>query len=281
MVIVQMEGGLGNQMFQYALYLNCKARGVNAKLDVSKYDSEFSHNGYELEKIFSINEKYCSAGEKLIIKPLSKLLHFLVNHSYKEKNEWQWKYQQDVASIKFGFIKGYWQSEKYFITIAETLRDKFKFPPLQDIVNKKLLDKINQVNSVSLHIRRGDYLLGQNAASLGIGYYNRSIAFINEKLNQPHYFIFSDDIEWAKQNIQVSNGEFIDWNTGSESFVDMQLMSECKHNIIANSSFSWWGGWLNNNSAKIVIAPEQWMPHMEGTADAIPENWIQLPANFQ
>ena len=279
MVIVHFEGGLGNQMFQYAFCLNFKARGVIAKLDISKYETQYAHNGFELEKVFSIGEKYSSGSEKLVVKALGKLLYFLIGQPYKEKKEWQWKYHQEVEGIEFGFIKGYWQSEKYFSTIAETIRNKFTFPPLQDPRNQALLERIKQSNSVSLHIRRGDYLTGGNAV-LPLDYYHQSIAFIGKKVNQPHYFIFSDDIDWAMKNIQVTAGEFVDWNFASNSFIDMQLMSECKHNIIANSTFSWWGAWLNSNSTKIVISPAQWMPNMEGTADAIPENWIQLPANF-
>ena len=124
MLIVHLEGGLGNQMFQYAFYLNCKSRGVTAKLDISKYETQYPHNGYELEKVFSIGEKYCSAIEKSVIKALGKLLYFLTGQPYKEKNEWQWKYQQKVAGIGWGVIKGYWQSEKYFSNIAENLRNK-------------------------------------------------------------------------------------------------------------------------------------------------------------
>lgn len=280
MVIVQIQGGLGNQMFQYALYLNCKSRGVKVKLDVSNYRTEYAHNGYELERIFSIRENYCPARAKFFLKPLSKILHLLVKHPYKEKNEWQWKYQPKAANINWGFIKGYWQSEKYFNNITETLRQKLQFPPVQDIRNQKVLEKINQVNAVSLHIRRGDYLTGGNAVSLAIDYYHRSIAYIDANVPRPHYFIFSDDMEWAKKNIKVATGEFIDWNMGANSFIDMQLMSACRHNIIANSSFSWWGAWLNTHSCKIVIAPQQWMPHLEGSGDVIPENWIQLPTNF-
>lgn len=280
MVIVHLEGGLGNQMFQYALCLNFELRGVTTKLDISNYESAYAHNGYELEKVFAIGEKYCSTKEKLLVKALGKPLQFFMGQPSKEKKEWQWKYQREVEGIEFGFIKGYWQSEKYFSNIAEALRRKFTFPSLQGDANQALLERIQRVNSVSLHIRRGDYLTGGNAVALPIDYYHQSIDFIEKNVNQPHYFIFSDDMEWAKKNIQVANGEFIDWNIDSNSFIDMQLMSECKHNIIANSSFSWWGAWLNPNSSKLVIAPQQWMPHLGDCRDAIPENWIQLPANF-
>jgi len=280
MVIIQIEGGLGNQMFQYALYLSFIDRGVTAKLDISKFKNEFAHNGYELEKVFNLNASYCSVAEKPILKALSKILHVLTKHPYKEKEHWQWVYHQEVATIKLGFLKGYWQSEKYFLNISSKIREKFNFPSPQGDKNKEALIKITTHNSVSVHIRRGDYLTNSNPCFINIEYYFQAILIMNKKVDNPYYFVFSDDIKWARENIKESQIEFVDWNTQKNSFIDMQLMSRCKHNIIANSSFSWWGAWLNSNPYKIVIAPQQWMPHLEKSGDIVPKDWLQLPSGF-
>jgi len=118
------------------------------------------------------------------------------------------------------------------------------------------------------------------SCSLDIEYYLDAMALVNERVSDPHYFIFSDDIEWARENIKESRTMFIDWNTGPNSFVDMQLMSLCRHNIIANSSFSWWSAWLNRNPSKLVIAPGQWMPGMKDDGDVLPETWIRVATRF-
>jgi glycosyl transferase family 11 len=280
MVIIQMDGGLGNQMFGYALYCSFLQRGTNAKLDLSKYTEGYAHNGYELEKIFNVKAAYCSPAEKKIVKPISKLMHVFFKHPYKETNQTQWTYQAPVANIKFGFLKGYWQTEDYFINAKEIIRQKFRFPALSDDANIAAFDQIKSTNSISLHIRRGDYLLDGRSCTINIDYYKNAVALINKKVTDPHFFIFSDDIEWAKENIREQNSTFIDWNSCDKSYVDMQLMSTCKHNIIANSSFSWWGAWLNNNPGKIVIAPQHWMPHTHGTRDLIPGSWIKIPVDY-
>ncbi len=280
MIIIQVEGGLGNQMFQCALALSFINRGLTTKLDISKYEKQQSHNGYELEKVFNINQQYCSNAEKAFVKPISKLRHKVFNSPYKEKTEWQWHYHAAVNKLRSGYLKGYWQCEKYFIEAAGQVRQRFTFNPLQDDTNRAMMGKIRSHNSVSLHIRRGDYMNTDVATSLNMDYYNEAIKFINNTISNPYYFIFSDDIDWAKGNIKEQRVEFIDWNKGNNSYIDMHLMSHCKHNIIANSSFSWWGAWLNSNGGKTVVAPQQWMPHLKNGSDVIPEGWIQIPNHF-
>ena len=280
MVIAQIDGGLGNQMFQYALCQSFVSKGVKVKLDISKFQAGYLHNGYELERIFSLQEAYCSRRERAIVKFLSKVLHVLFKHPYKEKREWQWVHHPEVNNIRFGFLKGYWQSEKYFSVIANIIRAKFAFPMLTDERNRAVQDAIANNNAVSLHIRRGDYLRPDMGCSLNIEYYLNAMALMNERVSDPYYFIFSDDIEWARENIKDGRAMFIDWNIGPNSFVDMQLMSLCSQHIIANSSFSWWGAWLNRNPSKLVIAPGQWMPGMKDEGDVLPENWIRIATRF-
>ena len=278
MVVAQIDGGLGNQMFQYALCQSLVSKGVKVKLDISSFNAGSLHNGYELERVFSLHEDYCSRSERIIVKSLSKVLRVLFKRPYKEKREWQWVYHPEVNNIRFGFLKGYWQSEKYFSKSANIIRSKFTFPMLTDGRNMAVQDAIASTNGVGLHIRRRDYLRG--GCSLNIDYYRHAMALIKEQVSDPYYFVFSDDIEWAREHIEDSRAMFIDWNTGSNSFVDMQLMSLCRHNIIANSSFSWWGAWLNRNPSKLVIAPGQWMPGMKDTRDVLPEHWIPIATRF-
>ncbi len=280
MIIIQIDGGLGNQMFQYALGIMFEKRGVQVKYDISKFEQQQVHNGYELERVFNIRAKYCSKAEREIVKRISKLRHFFTNSPYKEKEEWQWRYWEEVSQLKFGFLKGYWQTADYFSGAEKEVKQKFQFQPLQGSQNKAVMQKIMESNSVSLHIRRGDYLDNDINCSLGLPYYNEAIKFINTNISNPSYFVFSDDIEWAKENIKQEQMEFIGWNKGGNSYIDMQLMSSCKHNIIANSSFSWWAAWLNSNPDKKIAAPQQWMRHLQKKAGIIPKGWIQFPNNF-
>jgi len=276
MVIIKLWGGLGNQLFQYALYLSYREKNINCKLDKSVYQTTQSHNGYELERIFNIDPQYASAVEKLAVKPISKLRYKFFNYPYDEKKWGYGYYNNRIPHLKFGYLKGYWQTEKYFKQVENKIREAFQFPALTDEANKAILKKIKETNAVSLHIRRGDYLLNDRDWSIDIAYYKNAVVYINQKVQDPFFYIFSDDIEWARENIKEPNIEFIDWNKKENSYRDMQLMSNCLHNIIANSSFSWWGAWLNPNQTKIVIAPDNWAG-MEGTRNVVPKEWIQLP----
>ena len=276
MLIVHLRGGLGNQMFQYALYLAAVESGKNASLDLSHFNKDNQSTKYELGNTFSIHAAPLPLWEKVLVKASWKFLHLLHQIPYKENDRSFGIFNKKVTALQFAYLKGYWQSEKYFEGISKTIRQHFTFPPFSDNKNKALFEQIVQRNSVSIHIRRGDYLKNNLNWSLDIDYYNRAIQLIKEKVTAPNFFIFSDDTQWAEENIKDPNCHFINWNKGDDSFRDMQLMSNCKHNIIANSSFSWWGAWLNNNEDKIVIAPDKWLSTMEGTRDIIPDSWIQL-----
>src|SRR5690606_38192956 len=154
--------------------------------------------------------------------------------------------------------------------VAEELREHFQFPQITDIKNKELIQHIQQRNSVSLHVRRGDYLIASNQHLGSIcdnAYYEKAITYINEKTDSPLFVIFSNDIPWCKETFNNIDAIFVDWNTGNQSYIDMQLMSLCKHNIIANSSFSWWGAWLNNNPDKIVVSPNKWINETRPNTD--------------
>ena len=142
---------------------------------------------------------------------------------------------------------------------------------------QKILDLIHETNSVSLHVRRGDYVKLQHIHGLcDLDYYAHAIRFITEHLTNPHFFIFSDDIQWVTNNLKIGfSHTFVDINHGHDSAWDMWLMANCKHNIIANSSFSWWGAWLNQNPNKIVVAPAQWFADGQQT-DIISDDWTKI-----
>lgn len=152
------------------------------------------------------------------------------------------------------------------------------FPKL-DPYNLELAKLITAKESVSLHIRRGDYLTAENSIFQNIctpTYYKNAVSYMNSNVVNPYYFIFSNDIEWCKNNLNLDNITFVDWNIGVNSYKDMQLMSLCKHNIIANSSFSWWGAWLNNNPNKVVCVPKRWYNNKATVYGECPDSWVRI-----
>jgi hypothetical protein len=179
------------------------------------------------------------------------------------------------------YLTGYWQSEKYFSSVEAEIRKDFTFnKPLIDR-NLELSAKMATCGSISLHIRRGDYVSdAQTSAILGVcplDYYRNAVAYVADRVANPQFFVFSDDIEWARENLGLDHpSEYIDHNRGAESYCDMQLMSKCRHHIIANSSFSWWGAWLNPHADKIVVAPKRWFAGSLDSTDLVPQTWTRL-----
>ncbi|MDR1877050.1 MAG: alpha-1,2-fucosyltransferase [Flavobacteriaceae bacterium] len=280
MVIVKLLGGLGNQMFQYAAgkALACK-KNTSFYLNANAFITNYKYRSYDLRH-FNIHEKSISLNEARVVHYLSKF-----NIAIKIYEEKSFTYQEDFFNQKSKniYFNGFFQSEKYFKNIEPILREDFKLLTPLSSPSEKILAVIKNVNSVSIHIRRGDYVTNTGANQLfglcDLDYYKKAVRLIESKIEAPHYFIFSDDIEWAKQNIQVGNSktDFIDFNDSSKNYEDMELMKNCKHNIIANSSFSWWGAWLNDNPNKIVIAPKKWFASQEmDSKDLIPLTWVQL-----
>jgi hypothetical protein len=176
---------------------------------------------------------------------------------------------------------GYWQSEKYFSEFSQQIRRDFSFCKPLSSDNEEFANEINHINAVSLHVRRGDFV--NNPTTLAthglcsLDYYRAAVQYISYRVNQPHFFIFSDDIAWTKENLEiVFPCHYVDHNQGAESHNDMRLMSLCQHHIIANSSFSWWGAWLNPSKEKIVIAPKRWFAKQIDTRDLLPPSWVVL-----
>ena len=296
MICTRLNGGLGNQMFQYAL-----GRAISIKnkteliLDTSILDKNFDSKAevvrdFELG-IFEIEGRKATVREINFYNPLiykitnSLLLRFgfkgITNTKYYIEQSFSYDYNVLKVS-KNSFLSGYWQSPLYFESIENVIRKDFKFPTLNDQKNVDISKKIISSNSVSIHIRRGDFLntiIHGIHGTCSLDYYKSSISYIYTKITDPIFFIFSDDIEWVKENLKLdSERYYISGNNGNNSYIDMQLMSYCKHNIIANSSFSWWGGWLNKNPLKIVIAPKVWFTDNninQQTNNLLPKTWIR------
>lgn len=283
MIIIKAQGGLGNQLFQYALYEALKRNGKEVKMDLTSYSIYEQHNGFELNNIFNINIDIASENEvekfidnKQDIFSLVRRKVFGTKKSHYIENGII--YNPNIINIDNVYLQGYWQTEKYFKNIRTDLLKMLKFK-VDDNKNLEALEKIRSNNSVSIHVRRGDYINNINAAKVhgnivGIEYYNNAVNIMKDKVENPLFVIFSDDIEWVKNNINIENTIFIDFNKGKDSYKDMFLMSKCKHNILANSSFSWWGAWLNENEKKIVVSPSKWMNEIE-TPDIWCDTWIK------
>ncbi|MEZ5036676.1 MAG: alpha-1,2-fucosyltransferase [Chitinophagales bacterium] len=294
MIQVQLSGGLGNQMFQYAfgkhLAINTQSELVldlayiQSKLPFKKFSTPMQ---YELD-IFNLNvdcnSLYFSNG---ITYPLAKLEYYLKTKRNTNKNntliESGMQFNADyLEKDEPLFIHGNFQSELYFKDIEADIREDFEFiHPLEE-QNQQILNQIKSSNSVSIHIRRGDYLSIKNNASkfraLELDYYKNAMSILENKMENITYFVFSDDINWVKENLKThAETIFINHNKGKSSYIDMQLMSNCQHNIIANSTFSWWAAWLNTNKNKIVVAPKTWFLIDElNHNDIVPISWISL-----
>ena len=292
-VFISVKGGLGNQMFFYAFSLYLKSKGFNPQIIWFEYIYTKQHNGIELIRAFDISlDNYSKSKISFFLKinnmrlpiKLKRILGriFKSQYFYCKLIRQTSPYNFDEIVLNFRnrpvIIDGFWQNYKYLEDIKGKVYESFQFKlPFHFSQNRFLLN-INSCNSVSLHIRRGDYLdptFKELNVIRKIDYYIHAIQLIKESVDNPIFFIFTDDLEWAKKNFIDDKYIFVDGNLNNESYLDMYLMSKCKHNIIANSTFSWWGAWLNCNSSKIVICPEMWTLDVYSSLLCPPE-WIFL-----
>ena len=264
-------------MNQYAFYLAMKKKypEVSIKAAVAdKWLSKGQHNGFELNKVFNI------AVEEASIEDINRLANFYVGSGTVSKiiNKYRTHFNSRKTQITFDdptvyhpevfqldvsrdwFFWGNYVNERYYSDFSNELRSQFVFPDKLDAFNQKILSEIRITNSVSIHIRRGDYL-EEGFTVLSIDYYKKAIKLIDTKVSNAKYYIFSDDKKYINENFNfINNKTIISHNTGENSYIDMLLMSFCKHNIIANSGFSYWAAWLNSNNEKIVLAPNILVP---------------------
>jgi hypothetical protein len=292
MIITQIIGGLGNQMFQYATGRAVALKyATSFRLDISGFEKYKLHQRAEFKRIFNCTEEIAQEEDMRSVlgwQCSPRIRQFLLRPSMAAFRRREFVVEpsfQHWLGIKYilsdSYLSGYWQSEKYFLEVAAQIREDFTFKLPLSSLNAELAEKIQQVNAVSLHVRRGDYvnnpLTTATHGLCSLEYYRTAIKYISEKTQQPHFIVFSDDIEWVKNNLQIDFPlQYVDHNHGAESYNDMRLMSLCKHHIIANSSFSWWGAWLNPSADKIVVAPARWFANETNTQDLIPQNWVRL-----
>lgn len=280
-------GGLGNQMFQYAT-----ARSLSLQKKTSLYsdhsflDKEttghYTYRRYELNA-FNIKAKRAKSFQLFLFSFVKKYSSFYSFFPFTYFKEPHFEYSPALfLQEKNVYLDGYWQSEKYFLQYENKIRDDFQFKLSLNGENQNYAGQIKNCNSVSVHIRRGDYVTNPTINSTHgictLTYYQNAITLLNNKFQNLNFFFFSDDIEWAKQNFNsLENSYFISHNKNENSFYDLQLMSLCNHFIIANSSFSWWGAWLGKYSDKVVIAPAKWFnTGLHNIKDLLPESWIKL-----
>lgn len=302
MKIVNIIGGLGNQMFQCAFAIALKNLYPNEEvlIDTHHYKNpypkvyrgnNFYHNGYEVSKIFlQFNIPIASA------KQINKVSYYLPNYFLSrlarrffpiKKTEYlQWSKGAYIYEAKAltdsskNYFEGYWMSAKYIEFCREEVIKAFEFKPFSTLENMQYADMLKEVNSISIHIRRGDYVGAKNFVNIcTLDYYKKAITEAKKFINKPVYFIFSNDQEWCMENLQYLFGDakvvFVTNNKGKESYRDMQLMSLARCNILANSSFSWWGAFLNKRKDQIVYVPSRWVNNLDDR-DAYADGWIKI-----
>ncbi|MDW5416970.1 alpha-1,2-fucosyltransferase [Iodobacter sp. CM08] len=288
MVIIKINGGLGNQMFQYAYaYALALRTGCSILFDCEEYKGKNIHQGMELERIFDIGLDFSSKkqvvellgfrNKALVRSILSRWPFTLVSWPYKR--QYLDVFKREYLCVPDGtYVEGYFQSENFFQDFKNEIKEKFKWDDQIKPECLSFLKLINSSNSVSIHIRRGDYLdpkVAKFHGVLGFSYYKKAIELIEGNVDNPNFFVFSDDLDWARELFSSYDGFFfVDSNSGRDSHLDMFLMSQCKHNIIANSSFSWWGAWLAETNEQMVIAPRHWIASNRFSVSNIyPNNW--------
>ena len=295
MDVVIVFNGLGNQMSQYAFYLNKKRISKSTRIIFSKKSNKI-HNGYELENVFGI-KYYDSLINKflyfifklidykkftIISKPVIKLINFLGIVIINENEDYNFRPEYLKSSKGIKFYVGGWHSEKYFFDIKETVINAFQFN-LENLgkENLEVLNKVKGSTSVSVHVRRGDFLDANNYSKFGavctLNYFLCAIESMKTMVKNPHFFFFTNDDAWVQSNFVGPDFTLININKFGDSWKDMFLISNCNHHINSNGSFSWWSAWLNKNKSKIVIVPKNFMVNRY-FEDIYPEDWMQLDA---
>ena len=280
MIIIKVMGGLGNQMQQYALYEKFRVLGRETKLDISWFEDArqqekvLAKRSLELRQFESLrfetaDRRECAAilgkGALLgegglsraagIIGKVKRKLNPAADPHFYEAD----MYHPEIFSFENKYLEGHWACEKYYHDIMPLLREKIRFPDSRNPQNERMAEQMEQENSVSLHIRRGDYLDPENAGMFGgictDAYYAAAMSYVRERMPDAYFYLFSDDTAYLKEHFKGAEYTIVDWNRGADNFFDCELMSHCRANICANSTFSFWGARLNGREDKITIRP--------------------------
>lgn len=278
MIIVKLMGGMGNQMFQYAFARSLSLKtNTEFKIDLSflkrrDLGENFTYRDFDLN-IFNISEN--------IIKEIqTDNLQIINENMFSYSQETVNTVEQNIGGNIY--LDGYWQSYKYFEDFGEHIKKDFTFKNLvednKDTNVKNMFIDIIDSNSVMVNVRRTDYLNNNFHGVMGIDYINEASKIIESKIDNPKYFVFSDDIEWCKENVKLDNMVIVNYDYKGDRFdLYLQLMKSCKHFIIPNSTFAWWAAWLSSNKNKIVISPKLWFTDTSiNTNDLIPSNWVRI-----
>lgn len=276
MIITKISDGFGNQLFMYACgYATSRRLSTKLALDLT-YLSTNNLRNYELDKLNTVYDEIFSVDN--IQYPINiavrKILHLVIRCKYKffkEKNTY--KYDENILNIKQdSYLFGYWQTEKYFKEYREDILKMFT--PRYELSQEcnSLIEKVKSCKSAAIHVRRGDYV--KLGICLDISYYRHAFDILNKKIEGLTYFVFSDDVEYAKKIFKGIKGkfEYVENKSSNSTLDDFFIMKECKHIVMANSSFSWWAAWLNNNPNKIVIHPFD----NNKQNDFYPKEWITI-----
>jgi Glycosyl transferase family 11 len=295
MIVVKLMGGLGNQLFQYATgkslawKLNVPLTFDTTALTTPNTTGNYSIRDLELtvfntEATIATAAEICPYKKNKIGKIWNLFLFYLpikIDHLYIREPYFHF-FKRLKNAPENCYLEGYWQSEHYFLEHRKELLVQLSLSTALSAESLVLAEKMKQESAVSIHVRRGDYVSIAHNTTLyevcGEEYYTKAMEHIGEKIKNPVFYVFSDEPNWFKEKITTTAAViFVEHNTGKKSYEDLWLMSLCQHNIIANSSFSWWGAWLNTNEAKTVIAPAKWFKNKEkNTNDLIPKTWIKL-----
>jgi len=280
-----MTGGLGNQLFQYA---NARAVACRTHADLLLDVRDLLHDkGNTRCAIGHFNMSARLAEDSELPPARETWIRYMVWRVFGKNpilvRERGLAFNANIRSVRPGsYLHGYFQSERYFEDVADLLRDELRIITPPSRTNADLLARISVENALAIHIRRSDYLSDGNRsvyAACSMGYYTAAITHMVARVGPPMIYVFSDDPDWARENLNFDYPTVISaGNPGERAYEDLRLMAACRNNIIANSTFSWWGAWLNPNPDKIVIAPEEWfVPAHPQNPDIIPAGWLTVP----
>lgn len=293
MIFLKLQGQLGNLMFQLAFYMRLKEKYPRKKILLVYNNYRYlSQIIFKIKRIIKLNNK--ETNHKRILKNSFKSskvfekIEFDKGKNFKKSSTLKMIEDSNIQDV-FNFIDsnpdsnilldGFWQSEVFFAPIKQEIISKFTFKKFKNEKNFLTQKLIITNNTVSIHIRRGDYLnpkIKSYFHTCDLDYFNNAISYFKNIIKDPLFVIFSDDISWAKKNIVLKRCLYVDWNS-CHPHDDMHLMSLCKNNIISNSSFSWWGAYLNQNPEKKVIAPKKWFnSDLAEKYQRIPTDWITI-----
>ena len=292
MIIIRLRGGLGNQMFQYALGKRlAKQLNTDLKLDLTtllrvKNKKGFTKRDYQLhifniEENFLIQPGFINFFNKIRLHVIVELIKGIKLVPYKKIKENTFTVDQQLIANPQNdtLYTGYWQSEDYFSLAEIELRKDYEFNDELSEQAEIILDKIKNSNSICVHMRRGDYVQDNYFVPMSSDYFDRASQHINSQIEAPHFFIFSDDPEWCKNNVSLNGMHtVVDFETDKIKYKeDLQLMASCEHFIMSASSFSWWAVWLSNRKNKITIAPKMWFADQSiDVSDLVGNDWIRL-----